>query len=340
MSGVTWYVAHRYTEFDVLRSFLMHQNPYIQEFKEVDDKFPGKAVGLSFRKNVLERRIEGLGAFLVFFLRNSRFCRQTSVDAVCSFLTVSYFVVAFMLSGRIRCLSYWCCFLGQIPENLSMLAPPATNRTPPPVRDAATAASLTTAAAAAARQQNAATKGTNGAAPGGAGIGADGEEIDNSPEHILWTVLGKKGMVVIKHGKSPLHKRCFRLIALCLQLLTTLRTSSGRSGAPKQRTLHCAPDGSLLYWGDKSSYKSVFLDEVQAIRLGLDIDPLTPAHLIPAPAPATGNSSSAAPPVPPNPKSKHKSLAKSAILYGTETLRRNCKYEDLALCFSLILPTR
>lgn len=122
----------------------------------------------------------------------------------------------------------------------------------------------------------------------------------------------------------------------------------GRSGAPKQRILHCAPDGSLLYWGDKSSYKSVFLDEVQAIRLGLDIDPLTPAHLIPAPAPVpgasgangAGNSSSAAPPVPPNPKSKHKSLAKSAILYGTETLRRNCKYEELALCFSLILPTR
>ena len=121
----------------------------------------------------------------------------------------------------------------------------------------------------------------------------------------------------------------------------------GRQGAPKQRILHCAPDGSLLYWGDKSNYKSVFLDEVQSIRLGLDIDPLTPAHLIPAPLPppppanATGVHASAPPAPPAQTKSKPiKSLAKNPILYGTETLRRNCKYEDLALCFSLILPTR
>ena len=202
MSGVTWYVAHRYTEFDVLRSFLMHQNPYIQEFKDVDDKFPRKAVGLSFRKSVLERRIEGLGAFLVFFLRNSRFCRQTSVDAVCSFLTVSCFTIC-SFGDPLYISSLLALFLSascQIPENLSVLALPATNRTPPPVRDAATAASLTTAAAAAARQQNAASKGANGAAPGAPGVG---EEIDTSPEHILWTVLGKKGMVVIKHGKMP-----------------------------------------------------------------------------------------------------------------------------------------
>lgn len=85
----------------------------------------------------------------------------------------------------------------------------------------------------------------------------------------------------------------------------------------------------------------MFLDEVQAIRLGLDIDPLTPAHLIPAAAPTSGVSGAPpVPPVPANSKSKHKSLAKSAILYGTETLRRNCKYEDLGLCFSLILPSR
>lgn len=89
VNNTTWYVAHRYTEFSVLKTFLMQQNPYITEFKDVDEKFPGKAVGLSYRRGVLERRIEGLGAFLVFFLRNARFCRQTSVDAICSFLVVS-----------------------------------------------------------------------------------------------------------------------------------------------------------------------------------------------------------------------------------------------------------
>jgi hypothetical protein len=110
----------------------------------------------------------------------------------------------------------------------------------------------------------------------------------------------------------------------------------------------------LLYWGDKSSHKSVFLDEVQAIRLGLDIDPATPAHLIPPPRDGGGASSSNSrpvstaagalpPPVPTNnsnSKTKNKTLAKNGILYGTETLRRNCKYDELALCFSLILPTR
>lgn len=98
VNNTTWYVAHRYTEFAVLKNFLMQQNPYIAEFKDVEEKFPGKAVGLSFRRSLLEQRIEGLGAFLVFFLRNSRFCRQTSVDAVCSFLVVRIYLSPFSQS--------------------------------------------------------------------------------------------------------------------------------------------------------------------------------------------------------------------------------------------------
>jgi hypothetical protein len=100
--------------------------------------------------------------------------------------------------------------------------------------------------------------------------------------------------------------------------------------------LHCAPDATLLYWGDKSSYKSVFLDEVREIRLGTDIDPATPAHLIPSPAVA-GSQATAD-------RAKRginrATSMRAGVLYGTETLRRTCKADDLALCFSLILPTR
>lgn len=84
-----WVVAHRYKEFDALRRFLLIQNPHVASFKECDAKFPRKVVGLGFRRSVwLEQRAEGLEAFLSFFLANARYCRQNSVDALCSFLTV------------------------------------------------------------------------------------------------------------------------------------------------------------------------------------------------------------------------------------------------------------
>jgi hypothetical protein len=89
IAGMTWYVAHRYTDFSLLKTFLLSQNPGTAEFKAVPGMFPGKAVGLAFRKGLLLRRVEGLAAFLVYFLQNARFCRQTSIDALCSFLEVN-----------------------------------------------------------------------------------------------------------------------------------------------------------------------------------------------------------------------------------------------------------
>jgi hypothetical protein len=76
-----------------------------------------------------------------------------------------------------------------------------------------------------------------------------------------------------------------------------------------------------LYWGDKS----IYLDEVRAIRLGTEIDPVSqvspPTQDIGKKALKEGK---------PSPK----------VLYGTEILRRNCKADDMALAFSLILPLR
>ncbi len=88
MGELSWFVAHRYKEFDAIRRFLLLQNPHVNEFKQCDAKFPGKVVGLSFRRAAMDHRVEGLEQFLAFFLENSRYCRQNSVDALCSFLKV------------------------------------------------------------------------------------------------------------------------------------------------------------------------------------------------------------------------------------------------------------
>lgn len=113
--------------------------------------------------------------------------------------------------------------------------------------------------------------------------------------------------------------------------------------------LHCSPDATLLYWGDKSNYKSIFLDQVQSIRWGLEVDPATPPHLVPPSATAHRGVNGMIHEVldgllHPAAHAAHaaqsKQAAKTGVLYGTETLRRNCKHDDLALCFSLILPSR
>lgn len=82
-----WFVAHRYREFDALRKFILSQNPYNTEFQQSDVKFPGKIMGM-FRKAAMDKRVEGLEGFTSFYLENARFCRQNSIDALCSFLQV------------------------------------------------------------------------------------------------------------------------------------------------------------------------------------------------------------------------------------------------------------
>jgi len=45
-------------------------------------------------------------------------------------------------------------------------------------------------------------------ANGNGAVGDPVEEEDNSPEHNLWKILGKKGMAVIKHGTSHVLSYC------------------------------------------------------------------------------------------------------------------------------------
>lgn len=86
--GHAWYVVHRYSDFDVLKSFLLQQNPYNNEFKQAAQNFPKKVFGIGFRQKLLEQRALGLNEFLSFFLKNAKFGRQNSVDALLSFLLV------------------------------------------------------------------------------------------------------------------------------------------------------------------------------------------------------------------------------------------------------------
>ena len=85
---MTWFVTHRYREFDAIRRFVLNQNPHVASFQDADSKFPGKIVGLGFRPSAMENRIEGLVQFMSFYLENSRYCRQNSIDALCYFLKV------------------------------------------------------------------------------------------------------------------------------------------------------------------------------------------------------------------------------------------------------------
>ena len=101
MSNATWYVAHRYTEFCMLKDFLILQNPSTKEFQGVEEQFPSKAMCLTYRQTALKERIEGLAAFLIFYLSRGKSCRQNSIDALCSFLAVSVGV----------CLLFYYCYI-------------------------------------------------------------------------------------------------------------------------------------------------------------------------------------------------------------------------------------
>ncbi|RYH14724.1 hypothetical protein EON65_33125, partial [archaeon] len=82
-----WYIARRYREFDFLRKFLLSQNPFVQTFVQNDTKFPGKALS-SYRKGLVEHRAVAISDFLQVYVKEAKYCRQTSIDALVEFLQV------------------------------------------------------------------------------------------------------------------------------------------------------------------------------------------------------------------------------------------------------------
>lgn len=103
-----WTVSHRYRDFESLKSFLEQQQPQQQQDPEqlrsvdmLQIRFPGKSVGLAYRRSKLLKRIESLNAFLLSVLGRSSAYNQCSIDAIASFLMVptllSYIVTADVL---------------------------------------------------------------------------------------------------------------------------------------------------------------------------------------------------------------------------------------------------
>jgi hypothetical protein len=124
----------------------------------------------------------------------------------------------------------------------------------------------------------------------------------------------------------------------------------GRQGAPKTRILTCDDDVTALIIQASDHYKKIPLQEVEAIRLGTDVDPATPADALARLNAAetasvdqsvTGNHPAEAK------MKRHSSLRflggggdKDKVLYGTSILRRTCKPDDMHLCISLIMENR
>lgn len=95
----SWFVAHRYREFDALRKFLLAQSPFVTSFQENDVRFPRKTIFHS--PAVLESRAKALDEFISTYLKEARICRQNSIDAICSFLQVRIIFLPYDLLSQI-----------------------------------------------------------------------------------------------------------------------------------------------------------------------------------------------------------------------------------------------
>ena len=95
MDQVTWFVAHRYKEFDAVRRFLMLQNPHSAPIKGCDSKFPGKVFGIEYRSGAVQQRALDLQSNLEAVFEQARYCRQNTIDALCAFLKVFHGVIQF-----------------------------------------------------------------------------------------------------------------------------------------------------------------------------------------------------------------------------------------------------
>jgi hypothetical protein len=112
----------------------------------------------------------------------------------------------------------------------------------------------------------------------------------------------------------------------------------GRQGAPKVRKLRCNRQATELFIQADDHRKTVKLSEVESIRLGTEVDIEKSSN-----KPVRDDASDSGVVKKPS-MLKRASMSfrmqESGILYGTATLRRTCKTEDMKLCISLIMPDR
>jgi hypothetical protein len=366
--GLTWFVARRYNEFDALRHFLITQNPHNSEFQQVHSRFPGKA--LVFRKSVLDARLRGLEEFLGFYLTSARYCRQNALDALCFFLQIPENTYS-RAKGSVQTNSRGISTIlpsqassassplalatlssvshsdvmpsekemrNTVPfvEKLPTISPSSKPDTAPATKKTISVSSEVHASPATSQtsvKQNSDSVGATKPAAAiassvaqthssvsapftthTAGVMGDNQDMNDTlsaAQRNLLEVLGE-GMHIIKHG---------------------------RQGAPKQRLLRCNRQATELFIQADDHRKTLKLSEVETIRLGTEVDPITSPEALKSVNDASSDVGKR-PKVIRRASLSFRGINDSTVYYGTAILRRTCKSDDMKLCLSLIMPER
>lgn len=337
----SWHIARRYTEFDALRQFLLTQNPHNTDFQQANSRFPGKA--LVFRKSVLDARLRGLESFVSFYLENARYCRQNALDALCSFL--------------------------QIPEHLFYLSKDSVPTSTAGIRTILPPQNTTPAAATSVSNAVTNSQAVTLSKPTSGPVVKAGAVASSASDHkgITTTVAIKPSvspdtLPIQQHASTPLSTsetpafaalmgtsddEDLTLSAAQRRLLEILGDGMhiikhGRQGAPKSRLLRCNRQATELFIQADDHRKTLKLVEVESIRLGTDVDPITTAEALRGLQDNVSEASA---------KGKRMTLSRRAsytlrgkpdnsVYFGTATLRRTCKAEDMRFCLSLIMADR
>jgi hypothetical protein len=162
----------------------------------------------------------------------------------------------------------------------------------------------------------------------------------------------------------------------CVRFYADDPSRVGRHGKPKRKILTCNKGVTELHWhsehrdrgghdddNDNDNSRLIKISNIIGLRLGTEIDPTTsPAALEAASASGALHPSILFKVVKEKERLEREEAAsggthhqpqksgkffgsifekkETGLLYGSVTLRRNCKAEELPLCFSLILPNR
>lgn len=376
LDGLTWLVARRYNEFDALRHFLMTQNPHNTEFQHANGRFPGKA--LVFRKSVLDVRLRGLEDFLCFYLANARYCRQNALDALCFFLQVpehSFFKSKGAVQTNSRGISTILpSQTGSTPSTPTAMSVAAktsdvqqfgkltaanleagkTFASSPTVENKAILVPSTSKNEAIMATTSIDVKSTSSSTinPPKSGF------VEAPPKKIPHVTESVPSQTVAPSSSSPnaVSSQSLRfnddqdgsddgLLPAQRKLLQVLGDGMhvikhGRQGAPKQRLLRCNRSATELFIQADDHRKTLKLADVESIRLGTEIDPITSPEALRSVNNDTSSDAGKKSNVMRRASLSFRGIGDSTVYYGTATLRRTCKIDDLKLCLSLIMPDR
>eukprot|EP00981_Chlorochromonas_danica_P001390 scaffold296_cov164-Ochromonas_danica.AAC.7 len=340
----SWFVAHRYREFDALRKYLLAQSPFVTSFQENDARFPRKT--LFHSPTVLESRAKALDEFISVYLKDARICRQNSIDAICSFLQLPEHLYEVALAKR----------LVPPPEpTVTTISAPASSHNASAQPSPARSQNVSQPASAHTSSSSLHILGRP-AAPLPAAPSEAATSIDEGDPNIG---MGRVSVASFFPGveeragtresisdvNKPAVRKALQVSAPKARLMSAMGEEGmqiikhGRQGAPKRRSLFISPDGVHLIIQAEDHYKVVKFASITSIRLGTDIDPATPASVLKK---IEGED--------PEELNKRRSTRRGTlsgvlrgnkdVLFGTATLRRSCDPSKFDKCISFITPNR